>query len=328
MNDGHGHFTDATAAWGLGKTTRWSLSSIFADYDGDGRPDLLVTNDFGLKNLYRNDGGRRFVDETARAGAQVRAYGMSGTIADFNGDGLLDLYTTGTDTQWYFLHDYPSLPIGFPGRVFLPIAIRWMETMATGNSLLLQKPDHTFADATPRSGAAHAGWNWSSVAADLDNDSWPDIYATNGMWGDGRDHDRELEFWWQSLAYWDDYVAGTEDLRPQGRRHRRHRTRPLFPKPLRRPRPLPHRRPLRGTFLPGRPRPRNQRPRRRRLRRQQRRRPRPLHPLRPGPRSPLPRHPPPQRTLSPHQTPRHPRPGQPTTASAAASRPSCPAAAA
>src|SRR5712691_1619088 len=28
------------------------------------------------------------------------------------------------------------------------------------------------------------------------------------MWGDGRDHDRELEFWWDSLAYWDDYVAG------------------------------------------------------------------------------------------------------------------------
>ena len=215
-NDGHGHFTDATAAWGLDKTTRWSLSSIFADYDGDGRPDLFVTNDFGLKNLYRNDGGRRFVDEAAKAGAQVRAYGMSATIADFDGDGLLDLYTTGCDTQWYFLHDYPSLPIGFPGRVFLPIAIRWMETMATGNSLLLQKPDHTFADETARSGAAHAGWNWSSVAADLDNDSWPDIYATNGMWGDGRDHDRDLEFWWQSLAYWDDYVAGTKTFDRKG----------------------------------------------------------------------------------------------------------------
>jgi enediyne biosynthesis protein E4 len=91
-----------------------------------------------------------------------------------------------------------------------------METMATGNSLLLQKPDHTFVDATARSGTAHAGWNWSSLAADLDNDSWPDIYATNGMWGDGRDHDRELEFWWQSLAYWDDYVAGKKTFDRKG----------------------------------------------------------------------------------------------------------------
>ena len=216
LNDGHGHFTDATNAWGLGKTSRWSLSSLFADYDGDGRTDLLVTNDFGLKNLYRNEGGKTFRDVTDAAGVEVRAYGMSGAWADFDGDGRLDLYTTGTDTQWYFLHEYPSMPIGLPGRLFLPIAVRWMEKMATGNSLLLQTPEHKFVDATARSGAAHAGWNWSAVAADLDNDSWPDLYATNGMWGDGRDHDVELEFWWDTLAYWDDYVAGKKTFDRKG----------------------------------------------------------------------------------------------------------------
>jgi hypothetical protein len=215
INDGHGHFTDATAAWGLAKDNRWSLSSLFTDYDGDGKTDLLVTNDFGLKTLYRNEGGH-FVEVAKKAGVEARAYGMSAAWADFNGDGLMDLYTTGTDTQWYFVHEYPSLPIGFAGRLFLPIAIRWMETMSTGNSLFLQKPDHTFEDATARSGARHAGWNWSAVAADLDNDSWPDIYATNGMWGDGRDHDRELEFWWQSLAYWDDYVSGKKTFDRKG----------------------------------------------------------------------------------------------------------------
>ena len=208
VNDGNGHFTDATEAWGLGKVSRWSLSSLFADYDGDGRVDLLVTNDFGLKNLYRNVDGRRFEDVSKKSGMEVRAYGMSGAWGDFDGDGLLDAYTTGTDTQWYFLHEYPSMPVGLPGRIFLPIAIRWMEKMSTGNSLLLQRADHTFVDATARSGAAYAGWNWSAVAADLDNDSRPDLYTTNGMWGDGRDHDSELEFWWDSLAYWDDYVAG------------------------------------------------------------------------------------------------------------------------
>jgi hypothetical protein len=216
INDGHGHFTEATEAWGLSKTSRWSLSALFADYDDDGRPDLLVTNDFGLKNLYRNEKGRRFRDVTNEAGVEARAYGMSGAWADFDGDGRLDLYTTGCDTQWYFLHEYPALPIGLPGRLFLPIAVRWMETMARGNSLFLQNSSHSFVDATARSGAQHAGWNWSAVAADLDDDSWPDIYATNGMWGDGRDHDRELEFWWETLAYWDDYVAGTRTFDRQG----------------------------------------------------------------------------------------------------------------
>jgi hypothetical protein len=207
LNDGRGRFTDASKEWGVSGAARWSLSSLFGDYDGDGRPDLLVTNDFGLKNLYRNDGGRRFEDVTSRERAELRAYGMSGAWADFDGDGRLDLYTTGCDTQWYFLHEYPGLPVGLPGRIFLPIAIDWMERMTKGNSLMLQRSGR-FEDATEVSGAAKAGWNWSAIAADLDNDSRPDIYATNGMWGDGRVHDRELEFWWETLAYWDDYVAG------------------------------------------------------------------------------------------------------------------------
>jgi hypothetical protein len=210
LNDGHGRFTNATRAWGIADETRWSLSSLFQDYDGDGREDLLVTNDFGLKNLYRNRNGRRFEDVAAKTGTEARAYGMSGAWADFDGDGLPDIYTTGTDTQWYFLHEYPSIPISLFGRLFLSVAIRWVEDMARGNTLLLQRPDHTFENATARSGARHAGWNWSAVAADLDDDGWPDLYATNGMWGDGRDHDVELEFWWETLAYWDDYVKGTK----------------------------------------------------------------------------------------------------------------------
>ena len=215
LNDGHGRFTDATDARGLGKDTRWTLSALFQDYDQDGREDLLATNDFGLKNLYRNE-GPEFADVAKKTGTQARAYGMSGAWADFDGDGRPDIYATGTDTQWYFLHEYPSIPVTFWGRVFLSVAVKWCEEMASGNTLLLQRADRTFEDATAWSGAKHAGWNWSSVAADLDNDSWPDLYATNGMWGDGRDRDVELEFWWQTLAYWDDYIEGTKTFDRRG----------------------------------------------------------------------------------------------------------------
>jgi hypothetical protein len=208
VNDGRGRFRDAATEWKVAGPKRWSLSALFSDYDADGRADLFVTNDFGFKNLYRNDAGSRFADVTSDASVEDRGYGMSGAWGDFDGDGRLDLYATGTYTQWDFLHDYPGLPIPFPGRLFLSTAIEWMKKMTRGNSLYLQKADGTFDDATARSGARKAGWNWSVAAADLDNDGWLDLYATNGMWGDGRDHDRELEFWWDSLAYWEEY----EDL--------------------------------------------------------------------------------------------------------------------
>jgi len=207
LGDGKGHFRDVSAEWGVAKPTRWSLSCLFADFDGDGRPDLIVTNDFGLKNLYRNVDGKRFEDVTKKLCVEDRAYGMSAAWGDFDGDGRIDLYTTGTYTQWGFLHEYPGLPVPLPGRIFRPVAISWMEKMCRGNSLLLQTPSGTFEDATARSGAGRAGWNWSTVAADLDNDGNLDLYATNGMWGDGREHDRELEFWWETLAYWDDYIG-------------------------------------------------------------------------------------------------------------------------
>ena len=84
--------------------------------------------------------GKRFVDVAKKTGTQARAYGMSGTWADFDGDGRPDLYTTGTDTQWYFLHEYPAIPVGLAGRLFLPFAIQWCEDMASGNTLLLQRP--------------------------------------------------------------------------------------------------------------------------------------------------------------------------------------------
>ena len=206
LGDGKGHFRDVSAEWGVAKPTRWSLSCLFADFDADRRPDLIVTNDFGLKNLYRNVDGKRFEDVTKKVGAEDRAYGMSAAWGDFDGDGRIDLYTTGTYTQWGFLHEYPGLPVPLPGRIFRPVVISWMEKMCRGNSLLLQTPNGAFEDATARSGAGRAGWNWSAVAADLDNDGNLDLYATNGMWGDGREHDRELELWWETLAYWDDYI--------------------------------------------------------------------------------------------------------------------------
>ena len=58
-NDGSGRFSDVTQESGLDEgNDRDHFAAAWTDYDGDGWPDLLVTNDFGTKNLYRNRGRR------------------------------------------------------------------------------------------------------------------------------------------------------------------------------------------------------------------------------------------------------------------------------
>ena len=79
-NDGHGRFVEVTDEVGLDAgNDRFSFSAAWGDYDGDGWPDLVVTNDFGRKNLYHNlglrDGKVRFEDVSARAGVEDYAAG-------------------------------------------------------------------------------------------------------------------------------------------------------------------------------------------------------------------------------------------------------------
>ncbi len=76
---------------------RFSFAAAWADYDGDGWPDLLVANDFGRKNLYHNEGMKNgkvtFKDVAAQAGVEDHGAGMSATWVDYDNDGRLDIYT-------------------------------------------------------------------------------------------------------------------------------------------------------------------------------------------------------------------------------------------
>ncbi len=91
-NDGSGRFTDVTTGSGL-DCNLYGMGVAVADYDNDGRPDLLVTGVGGAR-LFHNDGGGKFSDVTATAGVGGEATDWSTAAAffDFDNDGKLDLY--------------------------------------------------------------------------------------------------------------------------------------------------------------------------------------------------------------------------------------------
>ncbi len=181
-NDGHGRFVDVTQEAGLDAgNDRYHFAAAWADYDGDGWPDLLVANDFGTKNLYRNlgrrDGHVRFEDVAASAGVLDHGAGMSVAFLDYDNDGLLDIYT---GNMW----SAPGLRVT-SAPTFMrdaPPDVRALyRRHVRGNSLFRNLGNGRFEDKTLEAHAEMGRWAWSSDALDFDSDGWDDLYIVNGM---------------------------------------------------------------------------------------------------------------------------------------------------
>jgi hypothetical protein len=182
-NEGDWRFTDVTEAAGLASAPCYSHGAAVADFNRDGRPDLLVTGYGGLA-LYRNDGGR-FTDVTAAAGLAVEqggvepAWSTSAAWADIDGDGDPDLYLC-RYVNWSFANDPvchyhdPNVRDVCPPKSFaaLPDAV-WRN-----------EGDGTFTDVTSAVGiaagpAAAQMKGLGVVAADFDGDGRPDFYVAD-----------------------------------------------------------------------------------------------------------------------------------------------------
>ena len=176
-NLGNGSFEDVTAEAGLENNNRFSHSCTWGDYDQDGLPDLFVANDFGRKNLYRNQGDGVFRDVTAAAGIEDAGAGMSVALGDYDGDGWEDVYfgnmwsSAGrrVTTQRDFKRDSPEAPKDIYRR------------HARGNSLFRSERAQRFEDVTIPSGVEMGRWAWCSDFVDFDNDGNLDIYIVNGF---------------------------------------------------------------------------------------------------------------------------------------------------
>ena len=89
-NNGDGTFTDVSQSAGL-SGNYWGLAATWFDYDGDGWPDIYVSNDFySPDQLLHNNGDGTFTDVAPTALPHTPWYSMGNDVADINNDGRLD----------------------------------------------------------------------------------------------------------------------------------------------------------------------------------------------------------------------------------------------
>jgi hypothetical protein len=167
-------FEDVTAQAGAGDPGN-SQAALFLDLDNDGDLDLFVVNALYslIKDehsrrghvLYRNEGSGRFTRVPGELGPIGPASGV--TAADYDRDGLLDLYVTYyQDAKLNPYHHYVEAKDGF------------------GNRLYRNLGGLRFEDVTAQSGAGGNGWSYASAWADFDEDGRIDLFVANDFGDD------------------------------------------------------------------------------------------------------------------------------------------------
>jgi hypothetical protein len=172
-NNRDGTFTDVTEKAGVA-AGGYGQGVAVGDYDGDGFPDLYVTQ-YGRSILYHNNGDGTFTDVTDKAGVAATGWSSSAVWFDYDNDGKLDLFVcqfvefskdknkdcrTGEDAKRGY-----CIP-----HVYKP----------TASCLFHNNGDGTFTDVSKSSGiAAHLGKAWGVVATDINNDGRMDLFVAN-----------------------------------------------------------------------------------------------------------------------------------------------------
>ncbi len=153
-NLGNGVFEDVTKAMGIVDIDGRSMGVGSVDYDDDGFQDVYVANDHSMNYLWHNDGGKGFTNRGIMSGTAFSQSGestvsMSVDFADFNGDGLMDIFLS--DDKFCSLY----------------------ENM--GNGIF---SDKSYAAGIAMPAGQFVGWSSSFI--DYNNDGKIDIYKVNG----------------------------------------------------------------------------------------------------------------------------------------------------
>jgi enediyne biosynthesis protein E4 len=150
-------FEDVTEASGLGRVPGPGLGVLCADFDGDGWPDIFISNDGAANYLWMNQKDGTFKEQAVQRGVAYNAMGqaqagMGVALGDVDGDGLLDLFVTHLSQET--------------------------------NTLWKQGPRGLYRDETARAELLNPAWRgtgFGTLLADFDHDGALDLAIVNGQ---------------------------------------------------------------------------------------------------------------------------------------------------
>ncbi len=184
-NEG-GHYVDVSEAAGIrGNALGFGLSCAVSDINGDGWPDIYVTNDFVeddycyINQQGINPAGPAFRDELRERVDHTSYSAMGADVADLNNDARPDIMTL--DMMPESNARQKTLPWPDNWNVYQAQLQNgfWHQNMR--NMLQIQQPNGQFAEVGQLAGVSATDWSWGVVLADFDLDGFKDVFISNGI---------------------------------------------------------------------------------------------------------------------------------------------------
>ena len=175
-----GYFNDVTQESGIvGSELSYGLGVGIGDFNQDGWPDFYLSNDYNVPDfLYINNQDGTFSNSIHTATTHISQFSMGNDVADFNRDGLLDIFTLDMlpeDNSRQKLLMAPDNYSKFDLNLNSGFHRQFMRNM-----LQINNGNGTFSEIGQFAGISNTDWSWSALSEDYNNDGWNDLFITNG----------------------------------------------------------------------------------------------------------------------------------------------------